>query len=62
MATYALHNVTTGKTQGAYPTLELAREAIAKNVGPGDDWSIWEMVEGGTSGRDVETGRGPIGN
>lgn len=60
MASYALVNWTAKKTQGPFPTLEVAREAISKNVGSGDDWSIWEMPDGGTAGRDVDQGRGPV--
>ena len=61
MASYAVRNVTTGKTSGTFATVEAAQDALTDHVGLDDEWQIWELSDDGDAGRDVLSGRGLVG-
>ena len=60
-STYAMVNWTKRVTRGTFGSLEEARDSVAKNVDPGDEWSIHEFSSEGGEGSDVEAGEGAIG-
>ncbi len=54
-------NWTKRLTQGVFGSVEEARDAVAKHVEPGDEWSIQRFPGEGGAGDDVESGQGAIG-
>jgi hypothetical protein len=61
MASYAVRNVTTGKTSGTFATVEAAQNALPDHVRLDDEWQICELSDDGDAGRDVLSGRGLVG-
>ena len=58
---YAMVNWTKRLTQGAFDSVEEARDSVARHVEPGEEWSIQRFPVQGGAGHEVESGCGAIG-